>query len=222
MTNSEIADNFSLLSKLMDIHQENSFKAKSYSIAAFTIEKLDVELSTIKTNEIFGIKGIGESVGQKIVEQLNTNELKVLQDYLAKTPEGIVEMLQHIKGLGPKKIATIWSEMQIETVGELLYACNENRLTLYKGFGEKTQESVRKSIEFYLNTLGCYLYAQIEGYAFAMQNHLQKFYIKESTELVGDFKRQLPVIDKVEFVTTISKQNIKIFFVANGLSLIHI
>ena len=35
-----IAEQFSLLSKLMDIHGENSFKSKSYSIAAFTIEKV--------------------------------------------------------------------------------------------------------------------------------------------------------------------------------------
>jgi hypothetical protein len=32
--------------------------------------------------------------------------------------------------------------MEIETVGELLYACKENRLKLYKGFGEKTQHNV--------------------------------------------------------------------------------
>ena len=39
MSNYEIADHFSLLAKLLDIHGENSFKSKSYSSAAFTIEK---------------------------------------------------------------------------------------------------------------------------------------------------------------------------------------
>ena len=56
----------------------------------------------------------------------------------------------NIKGIGPKKIHTIWKEMEIESVGELLYACNENRLTLFKGFGEKTQQNVQEAIEFYL------------------------------------------------------------------------
>jgi len=45
MDNYTIADNFTLLSKLMDIHGENSFKAKSYAAAAFTIEKLPTQLS---------------------------------------------------------------------------------------------------------------------------------------------------------------------------------
>ena len=45
MDNAAIADNFSLLSKLLDINGENSFKSKSYSIAAFNIEKLPMQLN---------------------------------------------------------------------------------------------------------------------------------------------------------------------------------
>ena len=56
MNNHLISDNFSLLSKLYDIHGENIFKAKSYASAAFTIDKLAVELSTISPEEIFNIK----------------------------------------------------------------------------------------------------------------------------------------------------------------------
>ena len=220
MTNDAIADNFSLLSKLMDIHGENSFKAKSYAIAAFTIEKLPEELSILPKEKIFTIKGIGESAGQKIVEQLESGSLKILQDYIQKTPEGIIEMLQYIKGLGPKKIATIWKEMDIESIGELLYACNENRLTLYKGFGEKTQLSVKNSIEFYLNTLGSYLYAQIETYATALTQNLQHLFKDYQLELAGEFKRQFSVIEKLEWVTTSPIENIKSFFTTNGYTII--
>lgn len=216
MTNAAISDNFSLLSKLMDIHGENSFKAKSYAIAAFTVEKLPDELSAFPKEKIFSIKGIGESAGQKIVEQLESGTLKILEDYIQKTPEGIIEMLQKIKGLGPKKISTIWKEMDIESIGELLYACNENRLTLYKGFGEKTQESVKKSIEFYLNTLGSYLYAQIETYALAFTNSLKQYFKDYKVELTGEFKRQFSLIEQLEWVTTLSVEQLKNFFTTNG------
>src|SRR5947207_2112075 len=148
MDNYAIADNFSLLSKLMDIHGENSFKSKTYSIAAFNIEKLPMQLKETPPENIFNIKGIGESVGKKVVEMLETGKLSALQEYIEKTPVGIVEML-NIKGLGPKKINTVWREMGIESIGELLYACNENRLTLFKGFGAKTQQNIQESIEFY-------------------------------------------------------------------------
>ena len=214
MTNSSIADNFSLLSKLMDINRENSFKAKSYAIASYTIEKLLIELSTLPTNEIFQLKGIGESVAQKILEQLQTGNLKILEDYLAKTPPGVIEMLK-IKGIGPKKIATIWHEMQIETIGELLYACNENRLTLYNGFGEKTQQSIKESIEFYVGTLGSYLYQQIEKYADAMHEKLASFFSDELLQLTAAFRRQMEIIEKLEWVTTTSNEALVQFFLSH-------
>src|SRR5215471_8223056 len=156
MDNNAIAENFSLLAKLMDIHGENSFRSKTYSIAAFTIEKLPMQLSDTPREKIFAIKGIGDSVGKKIIEMLETGEMTTLNDYLENTPAGLVEMLD-VNGIGPKKINTIWKELEVESIGELLYACNENRLLLYKGFGEKAQNNIRDSIEFYLQNQGSYL-----------------------------------------------------------------
>jgi len=60
-----IADQFSLLSKLMDIHAENSFKSKSYSITAFNIEKLPGQLTEMPAEKIASIKGFGESTAKK-------------------------------------------------------------------------------------------------------------------------------------------------------------
>src|ERR1700733_10782805 len=162
--NDYIADKFSLLSKLMDIHGENSFKTKSYSVAAFTLEKLLQQLTDMPPEKITSIKGIGDAIGKKIQENIESGDLNLLREYISRTPPGIIEMLR-IKGLGPKKIATIWKEMEIESIGELLYACQENRLMLYKGFGEKTQLNVREAIEFRLRHVDSYLYADIEPYA---------------------------------------------------------
>ena len=102
MDNYQIADSFSLLAKLTDVHGENSFKAKSYSIAAFTIEKLPGQLSETPQEKIFSIKGIGESTGKKIIELLQTGTLKALEEIIEKTPPGVMELL-NIKGIGPKK-----------------------------------------------------------------------------------------------------------------------
>ena len=67
MNNYAIADNFSLLSKLIDIHGDDSYKAKSYSIAAYTIENLDVKLSTLSAEKIYALKNIGSATGNKIL-----------------------------------------------------------------------------------------------------------------------------------------------------------
>ena len=214
MDNYTIADNFSLLAKLMDIHGENSFKTKSYSSAAFTIEKLPVELSTITADKIFSIKGVGENIGKKIIEQIESGKLSLLDDYIEKTPLGIQEML-NIKGIGPKKIAVIWKDLEVESLGELLYACNENRLLLYKGFGEKTQQNIKESIEFYLSNQGSYLFAQIEKYAAEIDNKLKAIFKDQQFEIAGDFRRHLEIIEKLEWVTTTDSKSLRNFFTAN-------
>jgi DNA polymerase (family X) len=145
MDNYAIADQFSLLSKLIDIHGDNSFKAKSYASAAFAIEKLPDQLIELPEKKIAGLKGIGDSVAKKISELLQTGELEEVKTYLSKTPAGVLEML-NIKGLGPKKIQTIWKEMGIDAIEDLEKACEENRIAEKKGFGEKTQQNILESI----------------------------------------------------------------------------
>jgi DNA polymerase (family 10) len=219
MTNEAIADNFSLLGKLMDIHGENSFKTKSYSVAAFTIEKLPTELKDMPQEKIFAIRGIGDAIGKKIVTQLETGQLPQLNEYIANTPPGILEML-NIKGLGPKKIFTVWKELGIETIGELLYACEENRLTLYKGFGDKTQQNVKEYILFYLGSKGSYLYQQIENFAINVEAKLKSFFNNPQFYITGQFRRQMEVIDKLDWVTTTPKNTISSFFTNNGYTLV--
>jgi DNA polymerase (family X) len=208
MDNYQIAEYFSLLSKLMEIHGENSFKVRSYASAAFNIEKLTLPLQDTPRENIFKLNGIGESTGKKIIELLDTGELIALKEIIEKTPPGIVEML-NIKGIGPKKIAVIWKEMQIETIGELLYACKENRLKLYKGFGDKTQQNIRDSIEFYLRSQGIFLYAQVEAVYPPIKNYLDSLFTKEKVSVTGAYIRQQATIEALEFVIAVSNNEIK-------------
>lgn len=70
----------------------------------------------------------------------------LLDELTRALPAGLLEM-QRIKGLGPKKIRALWRDLEITSVGELEYACRENRLVTLKGFGDKTQASVLAQIE---------------------------------------------------------------------------
>ncbi len=208
MDNYQIADCFSLLAKLTEIHGENSFKAKSYATAAFTIEKLPLQLSETPPEKIVGIKGIGESTAKKIVELLETGVLKSLEEMIEKTPPGVMELL-NIKGIGPKKIATIWKEMEIESVGELLYACKENRLKLYKGFGEKTQHNVIETIEFYLKSKGSFLFSQINLMAEDVKSFFEKIFLTKKIALTGAYIRQVEIIHELQIVIDDTTENIE-------------
>ena len=218
MDNYAIADQFTLLSKLMDIHGDNGFRAKSYATAAYNIEQLPVQLSETDRGTMAQLKGIGDSTARKIAEILDTGRMKALDELIEKTPPGVVAMLQ-VKGLGPKKISTIWKEMGIESIGELLYACQENRLLLYKGFGAKTQQNVREAIEFLLRHQDRFLYAELEAFAEALSARLNSEWPDHRSEPAGAYRRQCPEMDRLEFVTTIPLTELETAFRASDTDL---
>src|SRR5882757_2586947 len=145
MENKPIARKLRLLSQLMELHDINPFKIKSIANAAFKVDKLPFKVADKSYEELEKIDGVGKSLAAKIIELVNTGTIVDMDELLAATPPGVVEMMS-IKGIGAKKVSTIWHEMEIETVGELFYACNENRLIEAKGFGLKTQDDIRKAI----------------------------------------------------------------------------
>lgn len=199
--NASISDSFSLLSKLSDIHGENEFKVKSYANAAFAIDKLTVQLSSLNPSEIASIRGIGSSNAQKIHDLFQSGKLESLDQLIKDTPPGVLDMLS-IKGIGPKKIRTIWKEMEIESLGELLYACKENRLKLYKGFGEKTQQQVIDNIEFFQKNQGKFLYAQAESLLPVFTDWLNDAFPNHPFFISGQYIQQLEIIDYLTWVTT--------------------
>lgn len=201
----------------MDIHGENAFKIKSYSNAAYTLDRLNDPLVDMTPAQIASIRGIGDALAQKIVDLLATKKLQILEDYIEKTPTGIFEMLK-IKGLGPKKIITIWKELGIESIGELLYACEENRLINYKGFGAKTQQSIQDALNYYLQNQGSFLYQQVQDIVAQIENALSLQFPKDQHQVTGHYKRQMETLDFLDIVTTSSNKALSDWLEAKGFT----
>ncbi|MGF7082941.1 helix-hairpin-helix domain-containing protein [Mucilaginibacter sp. UYCu711] len=199
MENKPIARKLRLLSQLMELHEVNPFKIKSIANAAFNVDKLPYPVASKSFEELEKISGIGKSVATKIIELVQTGTMVELEEILAATPAGVVEMMG-IKGIGAKKVATIWSEMGIETVGELYYACNENRLIEAKGFGLKTQDEIRKVIEFKMASTGKFLYAQVEETADRLMDKLKDTFPNGLMEFAGEYRRLCEIINQLEVV----------------------
>jgi DNA polymerase (family X) len=199
MTNKAIANIFSDLADIMELHEENPFKIRSYQNAYLTLRKLDTPLAEMTDPAIAEIKGVGKAIGEKIRELLNTGELQTLQKYKATTPEGICKLLE-VNGLGPKKIRQLWKELGAESVGELLYACNENRLIELKGFGKKTQDDIRKKLDFFQRSQHFFLYASVEADVLILEQQLMTIFSDAKIEIVGEMRRKNTTISKIEIL----------------------
>ncbi|MEY3678970.1 MAG: hypothetical protein RI924_1111 [Bacteroidota bacterium] len=199
MENKSIARTLRLFSQLLDLHEENPFKVRSVANAAFKVDKLSFPIATKSLEEMSSMEGIGKSTASKICELIQTEHISELDELITATPPGIVEMLQ-VKGIGPKKVSIIWKELGIESVGELYYACNENRLIEAKGFGLKTQEELLKVLEFRMASSGRMLFAKVEAMAEQLLLNLQKALPNIAVSLSGEYRRRMEIIDQVDIL----------------------
>jgi len=199
MTNKEIARTFQFLGNIMELHDENPFKIRSYQNAYITLRKLDQPLSEMTDAEIGKIKGVGKAIVGKIRELLDGGKMATLERYKADTPDGIQEMLG-IKGFGPKKIKAIWKELEIQSIGELLYAVNENRLIELNGFGQKTQEDLKQKLEYFQLSKNKYHYANLEGPALSLMEQLQDLLPGVEISQTGALRRKENEVTSIDLL----------------------
>jgi len=204
ISNRQIAKAFRLASQLMELHSENPFKIRSLQNAAFKIDKLNAPLSSMDAVEMASIEGIGKGLQSKISDYLNRQSFSDLDELVSRTPHGVIDMLG-IKGIGPKKVLQLWKEMEIESVGELLYACNENRLVTLKGFGEKTQKLIRDSIEFRISNSKNCLYPIAEFVSEEIIKEYKTVFPNAEILISGQTRRKCEIITSIEFVTDSSE-----------------
>lgn len=199
MITEEISDCLEVTAKLMELHGENPFKVKALASAAYRISKMNTDLSGKTVQELEAMEGIGKSIAGKIIELEQTGTTKELATLISKTPEGLLEVLK-VKGLGPKKVSLLWKELGIESLGELLYACNENRLITLKGFGEKTQAEVKKGVEFRFANKDKYHYAYALAYASELVDAIQQKHPNALVSFTGELHRKCDVINLFEIL----------------------
>jgi len=183
----------------MELHDENSFKIRSYQTSLNSLERGDQNIMSLSIDQLAKVQGVGKSILEAIIQLKETETFDALQALLEKTPEGILEILQ-IKGLGPKKVKVIWEELGVTSTHELMEACQAGKVAKIKGFGEKTQESIIQNLEFKASNAGKWLYADIEDTIHQFTSELQILYPEALIGVVGDFSRQMEIISEGEFL----------------------
>ena len=152
---------FRLTASLMEIHDENEFKTRVFTNAVFNLEKHEGELMGLTEDELGKIEGIGKSLVSNISQILANGTFDKLEELKENTPEGLLDIID-IKGLGAKKVRTLWKDLGIASLEEIKVACEQNRIAGIKGFGERTQENILKEVNYKLSNKYKLLYADAE------------------------------------------------------------
>lgn len=187
---------------LLGLKGGNPFKIRAYYNAARALETLDEDIEVlVRNNKLKEVKGIGEAINKKITELITTGRLEYYDNLKASIPESLVEMLK-IPGLGPKKIKTLYDKLDIKNVGELEYACLENRLVELPGFGEKTQKKILEGIKLVKRFSNQYLFSEAYSEANLLKQYLLKTGLVIRCEIAGSIRRKKEIVKDIDILAT--------------------
>ena len=199
MDNRALTRAFKLAAQLMELHDENPFKIRAIEGTAAALDALSFPVAEIERSGLPDRTGLSKTAAAKVAELLDTGTFSELQRLLETTPPGVVEML-NIKGIGPKKIRSLWRELGIESTEQLREAAETDQVSKLKGFGKKTQESILEALEFAGQSKGKLLYPQAEQLADNLVQHLQKGLKTEQAAVAGELRRRLETVETVRVV----------------------
>jgi DNA polymerase (family 10) len=154
VTNADVAALFDRLADLLEYEGENAFRIRAYRAAARTIADQIEALDAIRADEtrsLTDLEGVGRDLAAKIETILDSGRLPLLDELSARVPAEVFDLLR-VPGLGPKKVRQLVDGLGITSLDALEEACRSGRVRGVKGFGEKTEAAILKSLAFVRGT----------------------------------------------------------------------
>lgn len=202
MDKKNVARTLEAIATLMELKGENPFKVRAFSGGARLLETTELDLAgLVAEGKLTTVKGIGAGLAEVIKEMVTTGASSVHAELAASIPAGVIEMLA-IPNLGPKKIKAIHEGLGVASVGELEYACNENRLASLAGFGAKTQDKILAGIRLMKQNLGRFLYADVIDTAESLLASVSGHPSVQRAAIAGSLRRCKETVKDVDLVAS--------------------
>ena len=159
MDNAAVARLFAELADLLEISGENPFKTRAYRSFAQTAREHAEPLAVIASRgELEALPGVGKAIAAKVDAAVHTGSFPALDRARSQVPESVRRLLD-VAGMSPRVVRTLWKDAGIQSLGELAYACEENKLAHLPGIGPKKQARVLESVRGLLEKGGGVLLA---------------------------------------------------------------
>lgn len=149
MDNEEIARRFNRMGSLMEVRGEDTFRIRSYRMAAEAIETWPTPMQEIAAREglagLLEIPGVGKALAGKIVELIERGTFEAWEKMTAETPETVLDLLE-LPGVGPKTAATFHQKFKISSLDDLRRFVKGGGLEMVDGIGPKSAERIKSAL----------------------------------------------------------------------------
>ena len=202
--NATIAAIFDEIADLLEIQSANPFRVRAYRNAARTVGDLGTELRAILAGgmPLTDIPGIGEDLALKIQEILDTGGCEFLQRLEQEVPPGVVGLMK-VPGLGPKRVKSLWRDLDVRSLEQLQAAALSQRVRALPGFGEKTEARILEALQRMRGEPRMKL-AAAARHAEALTAHLRPAPGVEHAEIAGSCRRMRETVGDLDIVVVAS------------------
>jgi DNA polymerase (family 10) len=199
--NADIAAMFTEIADLLEIEGANPFRIRAYRNAARIVAEWPHELrgAVERGEDLTRLPGIGEDLAAKIREIVTTGKCRALEKLRQTLPPMITELL-HIPGLGPKRVRTLWHELDVQTLEQLARAARDGRIRTLPGFGAKTEANILQAVEQHLSQSRRFKLATAWQYASSLLSWLKGAAVVEKIEIAGSFRRARETVGDLDIL----------------------
>ncbi len=181
--------------------QEQRFRAIAYANASRTMEEMKVDVAEYADSiaHLDELKGIGESIAEKIIEYLNTGKVATHEKLKSQAPVELLEFM-NVTGMGPATIRTLHEQLGINTRDELILAIEKGKLSGLKGFGEKKIDNIRRALKLFKESGRRHLLPEAIKAGEAVLAFLGKIKGVARAEIAGSLRRRKETIGDLDIV----------------------
>ncbi len=183
--------------------QEEGFKPRAYEKAAEAIEGFAEEVAGIYERgglkAVEDIPGIGKSIGEKVEELIKTGHMKYYEELKEKMPVNLSE-LTVVAGLGPKKIKILYQKLGVKDLKDLEAAAFSGKISEIRGFGKKSEENIKKGIEFLKKSGGRFLLGYVLPEVGDILEKLRAFPGVLRAEVAGSIRRRKETVGDADIL----------------------
>ena len=203
--NADIAAVFEEIADLLEIQGANPFRIRAYRNAARVVGELSQEISRLleKGEDLTELPGIGDDLAGKIKEIAGSGHCSLLDRLHTELPPAITELLK-IPGLGPKRVKTLYHDLDVQTLEQLYRAARDGKIRDLPGFGEKTENNILQAIEVHANQTQRFKLAIAAQYAEALEKFLAATPSVLKVTVAGSYRRMRETVGDLDILATAS------------------
>ncbi len=204
MQNNDVARIFDQLADLLEIQGANAFRVRAYRNASRTIGNLTELVADIiadQSRSLQDLSSIGKDLAEKITTIVESGSLPQLDELKEQVPPGVVEML-NLPGIGPKKVAAIFHDLNVTTLDQLKEAAENGQVAALKGFGRKTEQSILENIDSVAEAGKRFYLAESKAEADAIVEGLLQLESVTQATVAGSCRRRKETVGDLDVLVT--------------------